>query len=377
MSTDMVASFPAALRPINHRHGPAVTAPNPETPFPGSTPQSAAARRAARVAASWSGERSPSAQAAERRPRLPATVTCWAALRKALAAFRRRRRVCFARPPGVARPIRLRLWSMSRVTEPGICSPAHGPIWRPAGGKAQTMAAKPLAGSWRQPVAVQVSTVHGSPSSQPLEVPTTHGGALGSVVVVVGGGGARLVVVLDDVVVVEEDVAAVVLVTLVVVVVVLAVEVVVVETSVVLVVVGTFTVDDVVVEEGVDVLVVELLLVLVELLVLAVALVELLIEVDDVDEVVLVVAAVLLVVELDDVLVVVVDTVVVVEQPGTGACWQPLAGSQVSVVQTFPSSQLTGPPTHRSAKQASAVVQALPSSHGVPSVTTVCVQTPA
>src|SRR5205809_756195 len=151
------------------------------------------------------------------------------------------------------------------------------------------MAAKPLAGSCRHPVAVQVSTVHGSPSSQPLEVPTTHGGALGSVVVVVGGGGARLVVVLDDVVV-EEDVAAVVLVTLVVVVVVL---------------------------------------------------------------------------------------VVVVEQPGTGACWQPLAGSQVSVVQTFPSSQLTGPPTHRSAKQASAVVQALPSSHGVPSVTTVCVQTPA
>ena len=374
MSTDMVASFPAALRPINHRHGPAVTAPNPETPFPGSTPQSAAARRAARVAASWSGERSPSAQAAERRPRLPATVTCWAALRRALAAFRRRRRVCFARPPGVARPIRLRLWSMSRVTELGICWPAQGPIRKPASGKAQTMAAKPLAGSWRHPVAVQVSTVHGSPSSQPLEVPTTHGGPLGSVVVVAGGGGARLVVVLDDVVV-EEDVAAVVLVTLVVVVVVLAVEVVV--ASVVLVVVGTFTVDDVVVEEGVDVLVVELLLVLVELLVLAVALVELLIEVDDVDEVVLVVAAVLLVVELDDVLVVVVDTVVVVEQPGTGACWQPLAGSQVSVVQTFPSSQLTGPPTHRSAKQASAVVQALPSSHGVPSVTTVCVQTPA
>ena len=111
--------------------------------------------------------------------------------------------------------------------------------------------------------------------------------------------------------------------------------------------------------------------------VLAVVLVELLIEVDEVDEVVLVVAAVLLVVELDDVLVVVVDTVVVVEQPGTGACWQPLAGSQVSVVQTFPSSQLTGPPTHRSAKQASAVVQALPSSHGVPSATKVCVQTPA
>ena len=321
-----------------------MTTPTPETPFR-VDPQSAAARRAARVAASWSGERSASAQAAERRPRLPATVTCWAALRRALAAFRRRRRVCFTRPPGVARPIRLRVWPTSLVTALGICSPAHGPIRRPASGKAQTMAAKPLAGSWKHPVAVQVSTVHGSPSSQPLEVPTTHGGALGSVVVVVGGGGARIVVVLDDVVVVE-DVAAVVLVTLVVVVVVLAVEVVVVEASVVLVVVGTFTVDDVVVEEGVDVLVVELLLVLVELLVLAVVLVELLIEVDEVDEVVLVVAAVLLVVELVDVLVVVVDTVVVVKQPGTGACWQPPAGSQVSVVQTFPSSQLTGLPIH-------------------------------
>src|SRR5213595_1299145 len=31
------------------------------------------------------------------------------------------------------------------------------------------MAAKPLAGSWRQPVAVQVSTVHGSPSSSGCE----------------------------------------------------------------------------------------------------------------------------------------------------------------------------------------------------------------
>jgi len=57
------------------------------------------------------------------------------------------------------------------------------------------MAAKPVAGSWRHPVAVQVSTVHGSPSSHPLAVPTTHGGWPRSVVVVVGGGGARLVVV--------------------------------------------------------------------------------------------------------------------------------------------------------------------------------------
>ncbi|HSV04958.1 MAG TPA: hypothetical protein VLI07_00505 [Candidatus Binatus sp.] len=64
------------------------------------------------------------------------------------------------------------------------------------------MDAKPLAGSWRHPVAVQVSTVHGSPSSHPLAVPTTHGGRPASVVVVVGGGGARLVVVVEASVVV-------------------------------------------------------------------------------------------------------------------------------------------------------------------------------
>ena len=63
------------------------------------------------------------------------------------------------------------------------------------------MDAKPLAGSWRHPVAVQVSTVHGSPSSHPLAVPTTHGGRPASVVVV-GGGGARLVVVVEASVVV-------------------------------------------------------------------------------------------------------------------------------------------------------------------------------
>ena len=80
---------------------------------------------------------------------------------------------------------------------------------------------------------------------------------------------------------------------------------------------------------------------------LDVLLVELLVEVDEEEvEVEVVVCAVLLVVELVDVLVVVVDTVVVVGQPGTGVCWQPLTGSQVSVVQTFPSSQLTGLPTH-------------------------------
>jgi len=189
----------------------------------------------------------------------------------------------------------------------------------------------------------------------------------------------------------------VVLVTLVVEVVVATVEVVVVEASVLVVVVGTPTVDDVVEEDVVDVLVVGLV-VLVELLVLevlvgemlvvlelevlvvlvelVVLLVELLLEVVDEDEVdvVLVGATVLLVVvELVDVLVVVVDTVVVVEQPGTAVCWQPLTASQVSVVQAFPSSQLTGVPPHRPAAQTSAVVQAFASSHGVPSAG-VCVQ---
>src|SRR2546425_1208362 len=46
-----------------------------------------------------------------------------------------------------------------------------------------------------------------------------------------------------------------------------------------------------------------------------------------------------------------------------GACTQPVAGSQESVVQTFPSSQLrAGPPVHRPFEQTSPVVQALPSS---------------
>src|SRR5205809_392284 len=166
----------------------------------------------------------------------------------------------------------------------GIRSPAHGVISRPASGRRQATAAKPVVGSWRHPPALHVSTVHGSPSSQPLDVPSTHVGSPGNVVVVV-----------------------------------------------VLVVVVTPTIVDVVVERVLVVTVVEEVVVL----------------------------------------------VVVPEHSGPGVWRQPLAGSQVSIVQTFPSSQLTGLPIHRSAKQASAVVQALPSSHGVPSATTVCVQTPA
>ena len=46
-------------------------------------------------------------------------------------------------------------------------------------------------------------------------------------------------------------------------------------------------------------------------------------------------------------------------------CTQPVAGSQVSVVQRFPSSQLGGgPPTHVPFAHVSAVVQTLPSVHG-------------
>src|SRR5262249_5968838 len=136
-------------------------------------------------------------------------------------------------------------------------------------------------------------------------------------------------------------------------------------------------------------LVVVLLVVVVEVLVLVVlvvatvllvvelldVVVELLVDDDEVEvEVVLVVATVLLVVELVDVLVVVGGTVVVVVHPGMGACWQPLAGSHVVVVQTFPSSQLTAVPPHGPAVHPSAVVQALASLPGVPSVTTVCAQ---
>src|SRR5213593_4070653 len=169
----------------------------------------------------------------------------------------------------------------------GIRSPAHGVISRPASGRRQATAAKPVVGSWRHPPAVHVSTVHGSPSSQPLDVPSTHAGSPGNVVVVVDG---RAVVAVVDEVVVEEDVSAVVL-----------------------VVVATPTVVDVV------------------------------------DEL-----------------------VVVLEHSGTGVWRQPLAGSQVSIVHTFPSSQLTVLPAHWPAAQASAPVQALPSSHVVPSGTIVC-----
>ena len=46
-------------------------------------------------------------------------------------------------------------------------------------------------------------------------------------------------------------------------------------------------------------------------------------------------------------------------------CWQPVPGSQVSVVHTLWSQQLGGgPPTQAPPLQASVVVQALPSSHG-------------
>ena len=131
-----------------------------------------------------------------------------------------------------------------------------------------------------------------------------------------------------------------------------------------------------------------LVLVVVELLVLV--LVEL-----------LVVELLVLVVELLLDVDVEVEVVVVVEQPAMAACWQPLAGAQLSAVQGFPSSQLIGlwvqplagaqpsvvhrfassqlmaPPTHWPARQASAVVQALASLQGVPLATAVCVQTPA
>src|SRR5712692_6749071 len=130
----------------------------------------------------------------------------------------------------------------------GIRSPAHGAISRPAWGRRQATAAKPVVGSWRHLPALHVSTVHGSPSSQPLDVPSTHAGSPGSVVVVVDGRG--LVAVVDDVVV-EENVSAVVL-----------------------VVVATPTIVDVVVVERVLVVTV----VLVELVVLVVSL---LVEVDE------------------------------------------------------------------------------------------------
>src|SRR3989442_10182346 len=151
----------------------------------------------------------------------------------------------------------------------GIRSPAHGAISRPASGSRQATAAKPVVGSWRHLPSLHVSTVHGSPSSQPLDVPTAHAGSPDSVVVVVDG--RALVAVVDDVVV--------------------------------------------------DVVVVERVLV---------------VTVVEEDVVVLVVGVVVEAVEL----------VVVLEHSGTGVWRQPLVGSQVSVVQPFPSSQLTVLPTH-------------------------------
>jgi hypothetical protein len=56
-------------------------------------------------------------------------------------------------------------------------------------------------------------------------------------------------------------------------------------------------------------------------------------------------------------------------------CTQPVAGSQLSSVQTFPSSQSGGaPPTQVPSEHVSPVVQASPSSHG--SVVSVCTQSP-
>ena len=136
-----------------------------------------------------------------------------------------------------------------------------------------------------------------------------------------------------------------------------------------------------------------LVLVVVEVLVLVVEL--LLVEVVEVVELLVLVVELLLDVDVE------VEVVVVVEQPAMAACWQPLAGAQLSAVQGFPSSQLIGLwvqplagaqpsvvqmfassqlialPTHWPARQASAVVQALASLHGVPLATGACVQTPA
>jgi len=134
-------------------------------------------------------------------------------------------------------------------------------------------------------------------------------------------------------------------------------------------------------------------LVVVEVLVLVVEL--LLVEVVVVVELLVLVVELLLDVDVE------VEVVVVVEQPAMAACWQPLAGAQLSAVQGFPSSQLIGLwvqplagaqpsvvqmfassqlialPTHWPARQAYAVVQALASLHGVPLATGACVQTPA
>jgi len=155
----------------------------------------------------------------------------------------------------------------------------------------------------------------------------------------------------------------------------------------------------VLVELLVLVLVELLVLVLVELLVLVlVELLVLVVELLLVDVVEVLVLLVELLLEVD----VEVEVVVVVTQPAMGACWQPVSGAQLSVVQGFASSQLIGvwvqplagaqpsvvhtfassqlmalPPTHWPARQASAVVQALASSQGVPLATAVCVQTPA
>jgi uncharacterized membrane protein len=57
----------------------------------------------------------------------------------------------------------------------------------------------------------------------------------------------------------------------------------------------------------------------------------------------------------------------------TGVFWQPIIGSQVSAVQTFPSSQASGVPAVQTpAWQLSTPLQTSPSEHVVPSRTGVC-----
>jgi hypothetical protein len=57
------------------------------------------------------------------------------------------------------------------------------------------------------------------------------------------------------------------------------------------------------------------------------------------------------------------QSALVLQQPASGACWQPLAGLQLSAVQVFPSLQsVGGPPAQPPPLQTSPVVQGFPSS---------------
>src|SRR5207249_6756393 len=60
----------------------------------------------------------------------------------------------------------------------------------------------------------------------------------------------------------------------------------------------------------------------------------------------------------------VVQTLPSSHEPLTGACWQPVDGSQESAVHGFPSSQSLGVPRQFPPLQASSTVQTFPSSHG-------------